>query len=97
MTNINEKFFVVTDKPSNGDRYLKKDSRIKVLSSDREALEYIVGIGKDDNDPRKVVRIFSVNEFGTVTFHEVVFNGKLELKAQPEEAPKEAPRVYGTI
>lgn len=100
MTNI-DKFFVITDKPTNGDRYLNKDnSRMKVLRSDREALEYIVGVGKDNNDPRKVIRIFSVDEFGKVTFHEVVFNGKLELEAQPEaktERMQEDELPYGTL
>ena len=45
-----------------------------------DAIKAITAIGAGEGDPRRVVRIFSVNNLGEVVFKNLIFNGRLELQ-----------------
>lgn len=75
---MHEVFVLVVQQGSANDRMVTYHTKEK-------ALGHIAGVGREPNDPRVIERVFSVNDFGCVTHYQVVFNGKLQLEAIPEQ------------
>lgn len=51
-----------------------------------EVINFAYNLSKDGKDPRRIDNIMKVDIKGNVTFYEIIFNGRLELREIPMEA-----------
>lgn len=78
-THRNERRFFDTQK-------VEKLKEMKSFHSRQAVIDYVASIGKDSKDPRRVKKIFSINEFGVSYEQLIVFkDGVLKLESKMDD------------